>query len=78
MGAMKYTRIGTIDKPAAKIALGSMVFTVRDDVTGCQWMEKTKEDSFRLLDEALSLATTLLIQLRSMRMGRASCASGNG
>lgn len=55
MGAMKYTRIQTIDKPVAKIALGSMVFTVREDVTGCQWMEKTKEDSFRLLSEAYEL-----------------------
>ena len=55
MGKMNYTKIRTIDKPVARIALGSMVFTVRDDVTGCQWMEKTKKDSFLLLDEAYEL-----------------------
>lgn len=57
---MKYTRIKGIEKDVAKIALGSMIFTLRDDVTGAQWMEKTKKDSFRLLDTAFELGYTTI------------------
>jgi len=55
MSKMIYTSIPGIDKPVAKLAMGSMIFTTRDDVTGCQWMEQTKDNSFRLLDEAFEL-----------------------
>lgn len=55
MCAMKYTQVKGNDKPAAKLAMGSMIFTVRDDVTGSQWMEKTKKESFHLLDAAYEL-----------------------
>jgi len=55
MGKMRYTQVGSIKTPAAKIAMGSMVLTVRDDVTGCTFMEKTKADSFKLMDDAYEL-----------------------
>ena len=57
---MKYTTIKGIDKPIARIALGSMVFTVSDDTTGTQWMEKNKTDSFKLLDDAYELGYTAI------------------
>jgi len=55
MSKMKYSQVGTVKTPAAKIAMGSMIFTLRDDVTGCSFMEKTKLDGFNLLDEAFGL-----------------------
>jgi len=55
IGKMKYSQISPIETKAARIAMGSMVLTLRDDVTGCEWMEKTKADSFRLMDDAYEL-----------------------
>ena len=55
---MQYTE--EMGKKVARIALGSMILTVRDDVTGTQWMEKTKTESFRLLDDALELGYTTI------------------
>ena len=55
MGGMVYTQVGDIRTKAAKLAMGSMVLTLRDDVTGCEFMEKTKADSFKLMDDALEL-----------------------
>jgi aryl-alcohol dehydrogenase-like predicted oxidoreductase len=60
MSGMKYTKMKGIDKPVAKIAMGSMIYTLRDDVTGCEWMEKTKADSFQLLEEAYELGYTAI------------------
>lgn len=55
MGKMTYSQVGDIKKPAAKICMGSMVLTLKDDVTGSEWMEKTKADSFTFMDEAYEL-----------------------
>ena len=73
---MQYAKIPTIDKPTAKFVMGTMIFTLSEDVSGEVLEKKTKTESFSLLDEALELGYNTFDTARVYAEGRAELCIG--